>query len=122
MAGPKKKVKKEELKQGHMVVIVAPSGSGKTTMIARLNKEIPRLHESISFTTRPKRDGEAHGVQYLFITAEEFKKKITENDFLEWAIVHSNYYGTSRKFVESEIAAGQDLLFDLDVQGADSMK
>jgi guanylate kinase len=109
-------------RQGKIVVIVAPSGSGKTTMITRIHKDFPKLHESISCTTRPPREGESNGVQYFFITPEEFKKKIANNDFLEWAMVHSNYYGTTKKFVEDQLALGNDILFDLDVQGCDSLK
>jgi guanylate kinase len=108
--------------KGHIVVIVAPSGSGKTTLIARLKDELIGLQESVSFTTRPIREGEEHGQAYFFITPEEFKAKINKGDFLEWAIVHANYYGTSKDFVRKEVESGHDLLFDLDVQGADALK
>lgn len=80
------------------------------------------LVESVSYTTRPMRKGEVHGVSYFFITKEEFEEKIKNNEFLEHALVHGNYYGTSKTFVESCLGEGKSLLFDLDVQGTDSFK
>ena len=111
-----------ENKKGKIIVIVAPSGAGKSTLIERLKKDFPGLSESISCTTRPVRNGETNGIQYNFITKEEFEKRINENDFIEWALVHGNYYGTSKSFVESGLSTGINLLFDLDVQGCDSFK
>ncbi|MCO4792224.1 MAG: guanylate kinase [Bacteriovoracaceae bacterium] len=110
------------MKKGKIVIIVAPSGSGKSTLIKKLKAELPELVESVSFTTRPIRDGEVDGVSYNFIDENLFKSKIESNDFLEWAKVHGNYYGTEKSFVESEIKKGVNLLFDLDVQGTDSFK
>lgn len=107
---------------GKLIVIVAPSGSGKSTLIKRLKSEIPQILESVSYTTRPMRVGEENGKSYFFITREEFISKRDAGDFLEWAEVHSNFYGTSKSFVEQQIAAGKILLFDLDVQGTDSFK
>jgi guanylate kinase len=107
---------------GKIVVIVAPSGTGKSTLIKRLREALPQLKESVSFTSRPKRQGEIHGKNYFFISEEEFKQQIKEQQFLEWALVHSNFYGTSKAFVEKTLHAGETLLFDLDVQGADSFK
>lgn len=109
-------------KEGKLIVIVAPSGSGKSTLIKYLKKDFPELKESISFTTRPKRVGETHGESYFFIDKEEFLKKQKAGDFLEWAEVHSNYYGTSKEFVEKRRKEGENILFDLDVQGTDSFK
>ena len=80
------------------------------------------LVESVSYTTRPMRKGEVHGVSYFFISKEEFEEKIKNNEFLEHALVHGNYYGTSKTFVESCLVEGKSLLFDLDVQGTDSFK
>lgn len=111
-----------EVLKGKLIVIVAPSGTGKSTMIKRLKGDFPSLVESVSFTTRPQRPGEVHGVSYFFITKEEFLEKRKNEEFLEWAEVHGNFYGTSKKFVEDSLAAGKHLLFDLDVQGTDSMK
>ena len=109
-------------KRGKLIVVVAPSGGGKSTLIKKLRQEIGALRESISCTTRPKRPGEVDGQHYFFLSENQFKKKIEEGDFLEWAMVHSNYYGTSKQFVESNISQGNSILFDLDVQGADALK
>ena len=107
---------------GKLIVIVAPSGTGKSTMIKRLLIDVTSLVESVSFTTRPMRPGEVHGKSYFFISRDEFLKRRDENEFLEWAEVHGNFYGTSKKFVEQSLREGKHLLFDLDVQGTDSMK
>lgn len=107
---------------GKLIVIVAPSGSGKSTLIKRLKKELPMIEESVSYTTRPMRKGEVDGVSYNFVDVETFKKMRDAGDFIEWAEVHGNFYGSSKSFVESKLAAGSVLLFDLDVQGTDAMK
>jgi guanylate kinase len=107
---------------GKMIVICAPSGTGKSTLLSRLKLEVPALEWSVSCTTRPIRSGEKNGVDYHFITIEDFEQQIQEGLFIEWAKVHSNYYGTSRKFVDERLALGRHMLFDLDVQGADAMK
>ena len=111
-----------EIVKGKLIVIVAPSGTGKSTMIKRLKGDFPSLHESVSFTTRQIRPGEVHGKSYFFIEREEFIRKRDGNEFLEWAEVHGNFYGTSKIFVEDSLKEGKHLLFDLDVQGTDSMK
>jgi guanylate kinase len=110
------------LEKGKLIVIVAPSGTGKSTMIKRLKTDFPSLTESVSFTTRPIRPGEVHGKSYFFISRDEFLTKKEANEFLEWAEVHGNFYGTSKVFVEESLAQGKHLLFDLDVQGTDSIK
>lgn len=107
---------------GKIIVIVAPSGSGKSTLIQRLREDFPNLSESISYTTRRPRDGEVDGIHYNFIQEDDFIKRRDKGEFLEWAQVHSNYYGTSKHFVEKSLDTGNDLLFDLDVQGTDSFK
>ena len=107
---------------GKIIIIVAPSGTGKSTMIKRLKIDFPLLHESISYTTRPIRSGEIHGKSYFFIDVAEFVKMRENHEFLEWAEVHGNFYGTSKKFVEQSIIEGRHLLFDLDTQGTDSVK
>ena len=109
-------------KNGKMIVIVAPSGSGKSTLIKMMKADFPSLNESISFTTRAPREGEKNGVHYHFIAAAQFEKMIADGEFLEWAKVHNNYYGTSKTFVEKQLADGKDILFDIDVQGADAVK
>ncbi len=105
-----------------MIVICAPSGTGKSTLLNRLKLDHPELEWSVSCTTRPKRSGETDGIDYHFIDKEDFEKQIKENMFIEWARVHSNYYGTSKHFVDEGLALGKSMLFDLDVQGADAMK
>ena len=101
---------------------MAPSGTGKSTLIKRLKKDVPEIIESVSFTTRPQRPGEVHGESYFFISKEEFEDKREKNDFLEWAQVHGNFYGTSKSFVEQSLRESKSVLFDLDVQGTDSFK
>jgi guanylate kinase len=91
-------------------------------MIKRLKVDFPTLVESVSYTTRPMRPGEVHGLSYFFISREEFIAKKDNNEFLEWAEVHGNFYGTSKHFVEECLKEGKHVLFDLDVQGTDSMK
>jgi len=107
---------------GKIIVIVAPSGTGKSTLIERLKKEVPELEWSVSFTTRPIRPGETDGVNYFYTNPDTFEKMIERDEFVEWAKVHTNYYGTSKQFVADGISQGKFLLFDLDVQGADAMK
>ena len=107
---------------GKMIVICAPSGTGKSTLLSRLKSDIPDLVWSVSCTTRPIRSGEEHGKDYYFIKAESFEKQISNQEFIEWAKVHSNYYGTSKRFVNEGLEKDWKMLFDLDVQGADAMK
>lgn len=107
---------------GKIIVICAPSGTGKSTLINRLKTDYPQLEWSVSCTTRPIRANEVNGKDYHFISTEEFEKEIQHDGFVEWAKVHSNYYGTSKSFVSLGLNQGRKMLFDLDVQGADSMK
>ncbi len=108
--------------KGKIVVVVGPSGTGKSTLTTRLMQDLKQLHWSVSFTTRRIRKGEVHGEHYFFISEKEFLEKRHRGEFIEWAEVHGNFYGTSQKFVSDQINKGIDLLFDLDVQGSSQMK
>jgi len=103
-------------------VISAPSGSGKTTLVRKLIASFSDLRFSVSYTTRAPRGGERDGVDYHFVTRGEFQEKIRSEEFLEWAEVHGNLYGTSKPETERIRAAGQDILLDVDVQGADQVR
>ncbi len=108
--------------RGSTFIISAPSGAGKSTLIELLLRQVPTLYFSISHTTRPPRDGETNGVEYYFVTNEQFRKMIDANEFLEWAEVHGYHYGTSRQMLELAREAEKDLLLDVDVQGAARIK
>lgn len=110
------------MKRGKLVVIVAPSGTGKSTLIKELFNQVPDLEWSVSCTTRPMRPGEQEGEDYHYISEDEFLERKERGEFIEWARVHSNYYGTLKKFVDEGLEQGKKLLFDLDVQGCDQMK
>lgn len=103
--------------KGQILIISGPSGSGKSTLLGRLLKEENDLYFSISSTTRAPRQGETEGVNYYFINKDEFKKGIDADEFLEWAFVHGNYYGTSLKPVLKALEEGKIAIFDIDVQG-----
>ena len=104
-------------KNGVVLVLSGPSGAGKSSLIDKIADDIGDYYFSISTTTRPIRDGEKDGVHYHFVSVEEFKKDIDENNFLEYAIVHGNYYGTSLKPVREALNFGKLVIFDIDVQG-----
>jgi len=103
-------------------IISAPSGSGKSTLVGRLLKMVPRLDFSISYTTRAPRGAEENGKQYFFVPRAGFEKMIREDEFLEWAEVFGNYYGTACRFLRQAEEKGNDLLLDIDVQGAAQIK
>lgn len=103
-------------------VISAPSGAGKTTLITRLLRSDDRFMFSISTTTRQMRHGEANGVNYYFVSNEEFKKMINNDEFFEWAEVYGNYYGTSKKEIDRIIDSGKFPLFDVDIQGCKNLQ
>ena len=103
---------------GSLFMVVAPSGAGKSTLVNALLKQEPTIQLSISTTTRAPRPGEEHGREYYFTSAEDFVARADAGEFLEWAEVHGNYYGTSRILVEKEMAAGTDILLEIDWQGA----
>lgn len=102
---------------GSIFVISAPSGAGKTTLIKKLRASVRGLVFSVSYTTRPPRAGEKHGREYFFVSQQEFKRRTAQGEFVEWARVHSQYYGTSWCTIREAQEAGQDVLLDIDVQG-----
>ena len=108
--------------KGNLIVISAPSGSGKTSLANRALEEIPKLRFSVSHTTRKPRPGERDQVEYFFVSEKEFEEMIGQGNFLEHARVYGNYYGTSRAFVDEQLSVGYDVLLDLDVQGAAQVK
>ena len=105
-------------KQAKLFVIAAPSGAGKTTLVKALVERNPQLTFSISYTTRQKRRTEVDGVDYLFVDRDTFERKKAEGELLEYAEVFDNYYATSRSQVEKNLAAGHDVLLEIDWQGA----
>ncbi len=104
--------------KGNLFIISSPSGGGKGTLIRRAMEEIPRLSYSVSYTTRKKRDTEIAGSDYHFVSVSQFEELIEKGEFLEYARVHGNYYGTSRSAIEKETSAGNDVIVEIDVQGA----
>ena len=103
---------------GNLFIVCAPSGAGKTTLVEALLKREPAIRLSISYTTRAPRQGEKDGVEYNFVDRAKFEAMIAAGDFLEHALVHGNYYGTSRKWIEKELAGDHDVLLEIDWQGA----
>ncbi|MGL6072097.1 guanylate kinase [Craterilacuibacter sp.] len=103
---------------GNIFIVVAPSGAGKTSLVAALLKAATDVELSVSFTTRAPRAGEVDGQHYHFVSREAFEGMIAAGDFLEYAEVYGNYYGTSARWIRSRIAAGHDILLEIDWQGA----
>ena len=110
------------MRKGQIIVFSAPSGAGKTTIVKEILKQFPEVIFSISATTRPKRQTEKNGVEYYFLTEEEFKKKIKNDEFIEWEKFYDYYYGTLKSFISDNIEAGKDVLLELDVKGALTIK
>jgi guanylate kinase len=108
-------------RRGVMLVIASPSGAGKTSISRTILQKFDNISLSISVTTRPRRPSEAEGVHYFFIDEHRFKQMRDGNDLLEWAEVHGNFYGTPRADVERKIAAGHDVVFDIDWQGTQQL-
>ncbi len=113
---------RNNLEKGGIIVVSAPSGAGKTTLCQVLLKKTPEIAYSISHTTRKPRQGEKDGRDYFFTTIEDFKEKIKQNFWIEWAKVHANYYGTSKKHLEEQILKGLTVLLELDINGARQIK
>jgi len=108
--------------RGQIFVITAPSGTGKTTIIRAVRESVSGIGYCVSHTTREPRDGEMEGKHYHFVTRKDFEKMIDEHQFVEWAHVYGHLYGTSYSSMEDELSLGEDLLLDLDIQGADAIK
>ena len=107
---------------GHLYIVTAPSGAGKTTLVRMLLENDSGIRLSISYTTRAPRVGEQNGREYHFTDATSFRGMVERGEFLEWAEVHGNCYGTSRLWIESEMAAGRDVLLEIDWQGAQQVR
>lgn len=104
--------------RGSLLIVVAPSGAGKTSLVRHLLSVRDGLRLSVSYTTRPPRAGEQDGVDYHFVTPEAFEQRRGRGEFLEWALVHGNYYATSRAWIAAQMEAGTDIVLEIDWQGA----
>jgi len=107
---------------GSLFIVAAPSGAGKTTLVHMLLEKDPQVRHSISYTTRPPRPGELTGREYHFIDIQTFLAMRGRGEFLEWAEVHGNFYGTSKSWLQEQMQAGQDMLLEIDWQGAQQVK
>jgi guanylate kinase len=107
---------------GSLYIISAPSGAGKTSLVAKLLEQDSHISVSVSCTTRDKRPGEENGINYHFLTIEQFKQRIAEEDFMEYAEVFGNFYGTSKQTVNDQLNAGKDVILEIDWQGAQQVR
>jgi guanylate kinase len=110
------------MQRGALIIISGPSGAGKGTLVDRLVARVPCLSVSVSATTRRPRPGEVDGEDYIFLTAEEFGRRVEAGEFLEWAEVHGNRYGTLRAEVDAKLVTGRDVILEIDPQGAFQVK
>jgi guanylate kinase len=110
------------MKRGRLIVISAPSGSGKTTIARAIMQKYPAMLFSVSATTRAPRTGEVNGRDYFFLTQDEFQRRIKSGELVEWEEIYGNYYGTLRSEVDRTLTQGKIMLFDVDVKGALSIK
>mgnify|MGYP000276403277 CR=1 FL=1 len=108
--------------RGRLYIVSAPSGAGKTSLVSALLEADSQVEVSISHTTRAARSGEQNGVNYHFVSVEEFEAVVANDDFLEYAKVFDNYYGTSRVWLEQRLVAGQDVILEIDWQGAQQVR
>lgn len=111
-----------EKKNGLIIAVSAPSGTGKTTIVKKILSDFPELVFSISATTRKKRDYETEGVEYFFISEEDFKSKIEKGEFIEWEKFYDYYYGTFKSYIEDNIKQGKSVIVEIDVKGALELK
>lgn len=111
-----------ELTRGILFVVSSPSGGGKGTLVQRVLGRVQNLTYSVSYTTRAPRNGEVPGREYFFVTREQFESMVDAGEFLEWAHVHGKLYGTSRHQVARDVSEGRDIILEVDVQGADSVR
>ena len=109
-------------KRPMLIVVSAPSGAGKSTLCNRLLAEFSDIGYSVSCTTRKPRGKEINGINYFFLSENDFRKHIDRNDFLEYAIVHGNYYGTLRAYIIDALSSGKSVIMDIDVQGASQIR
>ena len=107
---------------GVLYVVSSPSGGGKGTLIRRMLDVVPDLSYSVSYTTRAPRNGEVNGREYFFVDPNQFERMVAASEFLEWANVHGHLYGTARRQVTEEVMSGTDIVLEVDVQGAASVK
>ncbi|WP_413944508.1 guanylate kinase [Bdellovibrio sp. HCB-162] len=105
-----------------LIIVAAPSGAGKSSFVEKLSKENPRLVDIVTYTTRAMRKGESEGQPYHFISSEDFQKKIKEGFFVEWAKVHTNFYGTSFESIENAWKQDKCAIMDIDIQGVATFK
>jgi guanylate kinase len=109
-------------RRGTLFVVSAPSGAGKTTLCREVRLRVPELAYSVSYTTRGPRPGEVDGTDFRFVTETTFREMLARGEFSEWATVHGNLYGTSARTLESALTAGDDVLLDIDTQGAAQLR
>lgn len=107
---------------GNLIIVSAPSGAGKTTLVTEVLTRVPGVRPSISYTSRAPRAGEVEGAHYHFVSRTEFDLMIARGEFLEWAKVHDNFYGTSYPYVQELLASGVDVILTIDVQGAEQIR
>ena len=112
----------EKKSKGGIFIVSAPSGAGKTTLCKQIISTIDNIRPSVSFTTRQPRPGEIPEEDYSFVSEAEFRAMVDRGDFVEWAKVHGNFYGTSRRKLEELISVGYDVLLDIDTQGAQQIR
>lgn len=108
--------------RGSLFILSAPSGAGKTTLCREICRTVSKVKHSVSYTTRTRRKGEREAVHYFFVTESRFRKMVGRGEFAEWAMVHGNLYGTSRRHIEKLINRGYDIILDIDVNGARQMR